>query len=99
MASTIHVPAPESALLRRGARLIGRSLRAHPGPHALAIIGANLYALAVVGWTVVLGRITDDVIIPAFEEGRPSGGTVVAASVAILTVGAIRSVGTLSRRL
>jgi ATP-binding cassette, subfamily B, bacterial len=98
-APALHVPAPESALLRRGARLILRSLRAHPRPHALAIVGANLYALAVVGWTVVLGRVTDDVIIPAFEEGRPSGGTVVAAAVAILTVGAIRSVGTLSRRL
>jgi ABC-type multidrug transport system fused ATPase/permease subunit len=99
MASTLTVPAPESALLRRGARLIWRSLRAHPRPHALAIVGANLYALAVVGWTVVLGRVTDDVIIPAFEDGRPDAGTVVGAAVAILTVGAIRSVGTLSRRL
>jgi ABC-type multidrug transport system fused ATPase/permease subunit len=85
--------------LRRGARLIGRSLRAHPRPHTLAIIGANLYALAVVGWTIVLGRITDEVIIPAFEEGRPALGTVLGACAAVLTVGAIRSVGTLSRRL
>jgi ABC-type multidrug transport system fused ATPase/permease subunit len=98
-ASAVTVPAPQHALLRRGARLIGRSLRAHPGPHTLAIIGANLYALAVVGWTVVLGRVTDDVIIPAFDEGRPRAGTVVGAAAAVLTVGVIRSVGTLSRRM
>jgi ATP-binding cassette subfamily B protein len=97
--ATLDVPASQEALLRRGARLIVRSLRAHPGPHALAIIGANVYALAVVGWTVVLGRVTDDVLIPAFEEGRPGAATVVGASVAILGVGAVRSVGTLSRRL
>jgi ABC-type multidrug transport system fused ATPase/permease subunit len=99
MASTIHAPAPESALLRRGGRLILRSLRAHPLPHSLAIIGANVYALAVVAWTIVLGRVVDDVIIPAFEEGRPSAGTVIGASVAVFTVGVIRSIGTLSRRM
>jgi ABC-type multidrug transport system fused ATPase/permease subunit len=99
MASTVPLPAPQQALLRRGARLIGRSLRAHPFPHSLAIIGANLYALAVVAWTIVLGRVTDDVIIPAFEEGRPSAGTVIGASVAVFTVGVIRSIGTLSRRM
>jgi ATP-binding cassette subfamily B protein len=97
-APALHAPAPQQAILRRGARLIGRSLRAHPGPHALAIIGANVYALAVVAWTVVLGRITDEVIIPSFEEGRPDFGTVVGASLALVTVGAVRSVGTLSRR-
>jgi ABC-type multidrug transport system fused ATPase/permease subunit len=97
--ATVPVVAPQQALLRRGARLIWRSLRAHPGPHSLAIVGANLYALAVVAWTVVLGRITDDVIVPSFDEGRPGGATVIGATVAVLCVGVIRSVGTLSRRM
>jgi ABC-type multidrug transport system fused ATPase/permease subunit len=90
---------PAHAVLRRGARLIGRSLRAHPGPHSIAIVGANLYALAVVGWTVVLGRITDRVIVPAFESGRPAKGTVAIAVAAVLTAGVVRSIGTLCRRL
>lgn len=89
---------PQEAVLRRGARLIWRSLRAHPVPHSIAIVGANLYALAVVAWTVVLGRITDDLIVPAFEEGRPRGTSVIAAVAALVTVGVLRSVGTLSRR-
>lgn len=98
-AALLDANAPQEAVLRRGFRLIGRSLRAHPGPHTLAIIGANVFALAVVAWTVVLGRITDDVIVPAFEEGRPSGGTVVGATVVLFTVGVVRSIGTLSRRM
>ena len=98
-AALLHAAGPQDAVLRRGFRLILRSLRAHPGPHALAIIGANVYALAVVAWAVALGRITDEVIVPAFEEGRPSLGTVLGATAVLLTVGVIRSIGTLSRRM
>jgi ABC-type multidrug transport system fused ATPase/permease subunit len=90
--------AAQHAVIRRGARLIGRSLRAHPIPHTIAIFGANLYALAVVGWTIVLGRVTDRVIVPAFEEGRPGRATVLGALLAIMTVGVIRSIGTVLRR-
>jgi ATP-binding cassette subfamily B protein len=98
IAPSVTTVAPHPALLRRGARLIWRSLRAHPRPHTLAIAGANLYAVAVVAWTVVLGRVTDDVIVPAFEEGRPGAGSIVGAVAVLLTVGVFRSAGTFGRR-
>ena len=42
------------------------------GPFALAIVGAALFSLMAVGGTVVLGRVTDDVLTPAFEAAGSS---------------------------
>ena len=55
--------------MRRGVRLLWLSVRAQRGPFALAVVGAALFAVMAVGGTVVLGRVTDDVLTPAFEEG------------------------------
>ena len=39
-------------------------------PFALAIVGAALFSLMAVGGTVVLGRVTDDVLAPGLRGGR-----------------------------
>ena len=54
---------------RRGARLILRSLRAYPHLHGLAMTGALGFVAASIGGAVVLGSVTDDVVLPAFEDG------------------------------
>jgi ABC-type multidrug transport system fused ATPase/permease subunit len=61
---------------RRGGRLILRSLRAHPWPHLIAMIGAFLFVVAAVGGAWVLRAITDDLIVPAFEDGIGEGGSI-----------------------
>jgi ATP-binding cassette, subfamily B, bacterial len=93
----------EGGVLRRGLRLIVRSLRAHPGPHAVAMVGANLFAVAVVGFTVVLGWITDELIVPALDDRGPGrggvdGGDLLAALAVVLGVAAVRGVGIAVRR-
>ena len=40
-------PAVPSSVFRRGWRLIRLSIRTHPLAHATAIMGANVFALAV----------------------------------------------------
>jgi ABC-type multidrug transport system fused ATPase/permease subunit len=89
--------APPS-VLRRGARLLWASVRTHPGPFALSLAGATLFALTAVGGTIVLGRVTDRVIVPAFDEGGVDDGTVAWAAAAVLGVAAARSVGVVMRR-
>lgn len=86
-----------TALFRRGVRVISRYVREEPRRFALAVTGASLYAAAAVGATVVLGRVTEHVILPAFAEGVTQG-TVVAGSLAIFAVGVLKAVSIVLRR-
>jgi ABC-type multidrug transport system fused ATPase/permease subunit len=53
--------------------------------------------MAVAGsW--VLGRVTDEVVVPGFEQGGVSGTTVAAGAAAIVGVAALRSLGVVFRR-
>ena len=64
-----------------------------------AIFGAAVYALATVGSSYVLGRVTDRVIIPRFETGHVATGTVVGAVTAIVAVGLVKCAGIITRRI
>src|SRR3546814_18413824 len=66
-----------SDLLRRGVSLLWLSVRAQWQPFLVSVTGAALYAALVVGATIVLGRVTDDLIVPAFDGGEVSHGAVV----------------------
>ena len=92
---------------RRGGRLIARSLRAHPGPHTIAMLGATLFVFAAVGGAWVLRGVTDELIVPAFEDGSlagaGSGGGVSANSVwlamaALIGVSLVRGLSVVTRR-
>jgi ATP-binding cassette, subfamily B, bacterial len=84
-------------LLRRGLALLGYSIRTQPGPFAISITGAALYGVAAVGGTVVLGRVTDDVLTPAFED-EVAGGTVALGAAAIVAASLLRMLGVVLRR-
>lgn len=92
---------------RRGARLIARSLRAHPGPHTIAMIGATLFVFAAVGGAWVLRGVTDELIVPAFDSsalaesgsGRNiSGDAVWWAVAALIGVSLLRGISVVTRR-
>ncbi|HEX6416949.1 MAG TPA: ABC transporter ATP-binding protein [Acidimicrobiales bacterium] len=85
------------SLLRRGLRLLWHSVRAHPRPFAVSIAGAVVYGSMAVAGSWVLGRVTDEVVLPAFRGGV-DGGTVAAGAAALVAVAAIRSLGVIARR-
>lgn len=85
-------------MFRRGMGFVARMARMHPRSLILAGTSALIFALATVGSAVVLGRITDDVVIPAFEEPGVSGATIGWGVVALAAVTFIRIVGTVGRR-
>ena len=84
--------------MRRGWRLVRRSFRAHSGAHTLGIMGANVFALAVVGFTVVVGRVTDEVIVPGLDGDGVSRQSLLVAVAFITAVGVIRGVSIMTRR-
>ena len=90
--------ADESALsISLGAKLIVRFVRMHPGPFVLSIVGGVGWAAMIVAASIVLGRVTDEVIEPAFSTGI-DGGTVWWAVGALVAVGALRGLAVVVRR-
>ena len=78
--------------------MVWQSLRLHPWAHTAAIMGANVFALAVVGFTVVIGRITDEVIIPGLDGDGVTRGSVVGAVMVVVLVGVVRTASIMVRR-
>ena len=96
-AAAAPTPTRSSSILRRGASLIWEAMRLHPGQFALAIGGSTLYALMAVGGSMALGRVTDEVVTPAFEDGVENW-TIAGGVALILGVALARSVGAMFRR-
>jgi ABC-type multidrug transport system fused ATPase/permease subunit len=88
---------PGPSLFRRGVRLLWFSVRSHPRPFAASILGAVLFGAMAVAGSWVLGRVTDEVIVPGFRDGV-SGTTVAAGAAAIIGVALVRSLGVVARR-
>jgi ABC-type multidrug transport system fused ATPase/permease subunit len=87
----------QKSVMMRGLRIIGSYVATHPLPFAVAVTGATIYAGMTVGSTIVLGRITDRVLVPAFGSGVRLS-TVLWGVVAIMAVGVVRAVGIVMRR-
>lgn len=90
--------APSGSVSRRGVRLILRFIRTHPAPFAASIVGGIGWAALVVTASYVLGRVTDDVIEPAFSPGGVETSTIWWAVLALFLVGLLRGVSVVVRR-
>ena len=75
------------------------AVRGEPRPFAVAVAGAAAFAVATVGSAVVLGRVTDRIILPAFAGGRTDAGALWLAAAAILGMAAVKATGAALRRV
>jgi ATP-binding cassette subfamily B protein len=98
LTSAAIVPDRPSGIARRGVRLLVRYVRAHPKAFVVSIIGGTIYGAAAVGTTMVLGAITNSVIVPSFESGRVERSAVLGAAGALLGVGVLRALTIVLRR-
>jgi ATP-binding cassette subfamily B protein len=95
---TTDLDAPvERSLLRRGVTLLAEMIRTNPWPFIGAVSGAVVFALASVAGAIVLGRVTDDLIVPD-AANPPTWGTALAAGAVIVGVSLGRAVGVIGRR-
>lgn len=88
----------EQSVVRNGIRLARELVSLHPVPFAIAVTGAAVYAGATVGSTVVLGRVTDSVLYPTFENGEVPDGALAWGVLAVLAVTFLRVSGVIARR-
>jgi ATP-binding cassette subfamily B protein len=89
----------EAGMLRRGWRVVVLALRGAPGPFAMGIGGAALYAGMTVAASIVLGWVTDEVLLPTLAAGEFDAGLVWLAVAAILGVALLKATGVVGRRL
>jgi ABC-type multidrug transport system fused ATPase/permease subunit len=63
------------------------------------MVGAMLFVLAAVGGAWVLRGVTDDLIVPAFEDGTVDGGDVWVAVATLIGISVLRGISVVTRRL
>jgi ABC-type multidrug transport system fused ATPase/permease subunit len=85
-------------VLRDGFRLIARFVRRHPWSFAAAVTGALMFAGAIVAAAMVIGRITDQLIIPVLDGGEALGDRWVGAVTAVAAVALWKALGITLRR-
>lgn len=86
-------------LLRRGGRVIGVALRAAPRPFSVGIGGALVYATMMVLSSLVLGWVTDELLLPTFASGEIDTALLALSVAAIVGVALFKAVGVVGRRL
>lgn len=85
-------------LLADAWKLIREQVALHPGPFAVSVFGAVLYAGATVVSAEVLGYVTDSVIYPTYVDGGSTPDPVLWGAAAIVAVVVLRSAGVVARR-
>ncbi len=98
MATTLVRP-HRRGMLRRGFALLGRAVRTQPKDFAIAVSGAILFAMGILAQAIVLGWVTDDVVVPTIGTGEVSPLLLAAAFGVLLGVGVAKSLGIILRRV
>ena len=86
------------SVLRDGVRLIARFVRGHPFAFAIAVTGAAVYAGAIIASSIVIGWVTDTIVIPVLDAGESYSGLLLPAGLLILGVAVVKAVGIITRR-
>lgn len=85
------------AILATGFGLIGRLIRAHPWPFAIAFTGALLYAGSIIAASRVIGWVTDEVVLGVLERGADPSVTWTGVGL-IVAVAIVKALGIVARR-
>ena len=86
-----------AAVLRIGVRVVISYVRARPWSFTVALLGSILFSAAVVSSSLVLGWITDELIVPVLNDGTAADRVGLAAGL-IVGIGVAKAVGITLRR-
>ncbi len=98
MSTTTDPSTTDPASLRTGMALIARQVRTAPVGFTWGGLGALLYAGMTVLSSLVIGAITDRLLLPSATED-PTTRAIALAAAAVLGVALFKSVGVVGRRL
>ena len=66
---------------------------------ALAVLGATAFALLQIATSSIIGRVTEDVVVPSFAAGEAAPALVLGGGAAILGIAVVRAVTVMARRV
>jgi ATP-binding cassette, subfamily B, bacterial len=84
-------------VVRDGSRLIWRFVKMHPVAFSIAVSGSAMFAGAIIASALVIGWITDNVIIPILDQ-RQDPELLAIAATAIIGVAVFKAAGIVLRR-
>jgi ATP-binding cassette, subfamily B, bacterial len=88
----------DQVTLREGFRVLLRAIREEPAIFGVAVAGSALYGVMTGLAATVIGQVTDEVIVPAFQQGRTTTAALVIATLAIVGVSTLKATGIVVRR-
>ncbi len=91
-------PPPLRGVLGGGLGLTWSFVKRRPWSFTIAVIGAILFVSAIVASAVVVGRVTDSLIIPVLEDGASTAGKLWPAMALIVGVATWKAIGITMRR-
>ena len=65
----------------------------------LAVLGATAFALLQIATSAVIGRVTEQVIVPSFQRGEATPALLAGGGLAILGIAVVRAVSVMARRV
>ncbi len=86
-------------VVRRSWQVVWRGMRAHPGTYVLAVGLSGVFGAATVAVSQVLGRVTDDVVVPALAGDLAARDAVGLAGLALVAVALVLALGVAGRRI
>jgi ATP-binding cassette, subfamily B, bacterial len=86
-------------MLRRGVTVMAKMVALHPLPFSIGVFGATVYGVMTVASSWALGWVTDEVILPRFEDGEVAVATVVTGLALIVGIGLAKAAGIVTRRV
>ncbi|NMA76175.1 MAG: ABC transporter ATP-binding protein, partial [Actinomycetales bacterium] len=63
----------------------------------LAVLGATAFALLQIATSSVIGRVTEEVIVPSFQRGEAAPALILGGGLAILGIAVARAVTVMAR--
>ncbi|MFO7700202.1 MAG: ABC transporter ATP-binding protein [Acidimicrobiia bacterium] len=98
MTDNSTIPPPLSGVLGGGLALTWSFVRRRPWSFTVAVTGAIMFVSAIVASAIVVGRVTDSLIIPVLQGGEGTAGRLWQAMALIIGVAVWKSVGITLRR-
>ncbi len=86
------------SMLREGGAIAVRFAKARTGSFSLAVLGAALFVSAIVASAIVIGGITDDLIVPVLDQGAPYDDLLWPAMWAVFGIAAWKGAAVILRR-
>jgi ATP-binding cassette subfamily B protein len=88
-----------SAVMRQGLRVLGVAVRTEKAVFAAAVLSSALYGGMTVASAWALGWATQNVVLPAFDEGDTAAGALWTGVLLIMGAALLKSIGVAGRRI